>query len=67
VLGPTIYEFYVSFNSIKKFGKIKETKMVTPLFIATEKHMIPTTSGYRKAKEVSKGDTIILSLDLLGI
>lgn len=67
VVGPTIYEFYVSVDSIKKFGKIKKSKIVGPLFIVTEKHMIPTSSGYKFAEKVSKGDAINLSLDLLVI
>jgi hypothetical protein len=61
--GDILYDLYFS---IKTFNKvIKSTNIIGRSICISEEDYLPTTDGYRNAKDIKVGDNIYYSLNII--
>jgi hypothetical protein len=63
ILGPDLYDIYVSLPSYRSIdGKKKESDVTYPVACFTSKHTITTQEGHKPIEKVRIGDVIFAEI-----
>jgi hypothetical protein len=66
LIGPKLYEIYATVPTIHTSDmRLKQSKIVKPICYLSEKHIVPTKDGFKKAPDLKEGDVILCTINCL--
>lgn len=65
MVGPVLYDFYLSVLTHKPGRKSKETAVLSPTVCFTKGHLVPTEDGFKPVNSMKVGDTMLAEIPLL--